>query len=400
MVTSASATSADLAFSAVSSAQGVRLEVDSTSIPVSPDTVGGGPTAQTLLDSIGTSHAYAASPDPGSTLGTAGNLACGAAQLPLPPAACAYPLMAQTDRGQPPANQTLPGVTLHADSEDISAHASAQVTGGAGPQALSTSQSIVEPDGTVSTSADTHLDGLNIANVLVAQGVQSSAAVTRLPGGALKRSGTTTVSRITVAGFAFGYANGSLTIAGNPVSVPVGEVLTPLAAAGVIARLQAPTETKTGIVAAALTLSFTVPATPQTAPLKVTVGFGGADASITSSIVATQSQPSLTVAPTVAATKGPGRVAPSGPSPSLTPLAAGSQALATGAPAAGAPALATGARAASASTPGPLAFRTGYRRPLQDSIANLYLAIVAAGLLALGASTAVRLFGVRLAWIS
>src|SRR6185295_1713156 len=119
-------------FELIASADGGRVVVSAPGAgPVDPISDGGAPSAQAVLNSLGTSAGYAAAPYPGesgvSGPGTVANLA----GLPSPPP---YPFIAQTSHPvAPDAAVAAPGYQLTSASRATTSESAAE-TGAAGEQ--------------------------------------------------------------------------------------------------------------------------------------------------------------------------------------------------------------------------------------------------------------------------
>jgi hypothetical protein len=398
---------ADLTFTATSAAVGVQVELNSTSVPLSTDTAAGGPTAQTDIDSDGTSDAYAASPDPSQSGATLPPLVCTLSGLSLPSAACTYPLFASTARGQSPQKVGVPGNEVSADSENESASASVTSGQSPGPQMDTTSMSGQATDGSVSTTAAVSEKQVSIGGKVVLDGVHVSASAQLSPAGQVTLQQDFTVTRMDVAGQSFSFANGSFSLPGAPgVAVPSSTVLALLKQAGVTGHIVEPTQRPGSIVTEGLNFSYTIPATPDTAASTVSVTVGLASAQITDSAIPGAGSTGLPPASTGGS--APGSVtAPASVANATVPVAAASSAAGTvgnGAPATSGSStggsgsggqIATPAGSATSAS-GPLLATS--RRPWTYRMAGLYLLIVGASALIFLLATGLRILGVKTIW--
>jgi hypothetical protein len=400
---------ADNSFRATSAAEASQVEVLSSAVPLSTDTTVGGPTSQTLLDSLGTSQAYAASPDPGRTGATAPALVCSLSGLPIPAPACNYPAFAATDRGQPAQTAGVPGNEVSARSADTSALASTATGVAPGPQVHTVSTSSILPNGTVKTSALITASSIVITGQLSVEGLHVMAQATLAPDGKLTTKQDLSASAIDIAGQQVALSNGSFTVPGNTqVPIPTATVLALLEGAGVTAQFQQPMETKTGVVSGSLSLSYAIPATPATPVSHVTVTLGRASADINASPANVNlggPPPAGTGAGPPSQSGGAGQTAlpppPFGNAGRPVPASVGSPASSisgTSAPALAAPVGVTAPPALTsprygAAPTSPLAFA---RRPWTYKLGNIYLALVAAALFTFGTMTGIRLLGVRI----
>jgi hypothetical protein len=396
---------ADLVFTATSAAEATQVELNSDAVPLSTDTAAGGPTAQTLMDSNGTSQAYAASPDPSQTGATLPALVCSLAGLPLPAAACNYPAFAATERGQPAEMVGTPGNEVTAQSGDTSSQASVQSGVAPGPQISTTSATQRETGGSVTTTAAISATSVGIEGAIVIQGLHETATATSSPDGKVTSTQDLSISSVQVAGQSFGFENGSFFLPGSPsIVVPWSTVSALTQQAGVTTQFVQPIKTSSGVVGSAVAFTYMTPPTPAAPASTVTVTFGKASADILASAVPG------TTAPQVATGTGPVSV-PSTPvpgagaalpavasNPNSTPMSPAPQSL---------PSLAVGAgRAASPSDsvqPASAGTRvspllSSSRRPWTYKMATLYLTLVAAGIAIFAVASGVRLLGVKLPW--
>jgi len=296
---------AEVTFTAQSSARGVEMVVSGRSIPVSTTTVGGGPTAQTRLDSIDTSHAFAVSPDLGDGVNQVGPTACGLAGLPIPASTCAHPFLAVTDRGQAPKTAGAPGHTVHAESGQARAFASAVAGVGPGPSSASTSTSSVAPDGTVTTVAEATGDAIAVPGGLTLRGYHALAKAVRGPDGKLTRTGDLTFGGVDIGGRGFAFSNGNFTLAGTTIPTPAGAVLGQLAQAGIRMTYQQQVDNPNGLVSPGVSVAFQVPGVAgQAAPTDMRYTFGAAVAEVSLSTFAGYG-PNIPAVPPVAVSAEP-----------------------------------------------------------------------------------------------
>jgi hypothetical protein len=251
----------------------------------------------------------------------------------------------------------------------------------------------------VTAVATTAADGLVVGPVSIG-GIDGMASATRDASGRLTTVAHTAIAQISVSGQMFGLRDGTFTAAGSATPVPASTVLGALAAAGVEATYQEPVKSQTGIIAGSLLLRYSVPATPQTAPVQLTYKLGEADAAIGYSTIggsgptggstgsAGTGGAGGTTIP-VGAGSGTGGSAPSAPgmAPELGPGGSAPTSGDEGSPTVAAP-----------SAPSGTVALTGASRSADP--AWLYLAIVVAALVVFGAAHAVRLLGVKFLWTS
>jgi hypothetical protein len=251
-------------------------------------------------------------------------------------------------------------------------------------------------DGSVVSTAEGYADAFTVAGAISIRGLHVLAEARRGSDGSLATRQDLSASGVEVGGQTFGFADGTFVLPGGAkVPVPADVVFGLMKNAGVTARFQQPVHTKSGIVSANLSLEYTVPATPGSRPVTVTVTLGRASAEVLAAALPggpTTASVSPVSNPPAPPSQGGGGSA-SGPPAATTPQVAlpgsvsgnggtnASPAIA-GAPTTGQPALAA------------------VRRPITHKLSNIYLAIVAASLFTFGTATAIRTLGVRLIWTS
>lgn len=257
-------------FSGSADASAVRLTVTIPGAPLTDTPVdGGGPTAQVVADSIGTSTGYAAFPDPGRFTTTipglvSGLLASGLAGLPpiQAPSLPDYPFYVSSDASTAPDASLGSGpVVLHAASQPGQSQATASAGVEASPvgnTALAKSTSSIAPlaDGSVVASAVADLQGLTIGPLTIGD-IKSTATETVDP------SGTVTPSTaLEIAGLRVGGVPVELTPqgfrAGNAVyPVPLNSALASLLkAAGITIEFVAPQQFPGKVIAPALRIVY------------------------------------------------------------------------------------------------------------------------------------------------
>jgi hypothetical protein len=378
---------AQASFAAVAGANAIDVVAsDAQDIPLIGAVQGGGTWGQATLDSNGHSSGFSAFPNPGASVAGAGALAGGPGD----------PLFLSAENGQPPADLSLPGLHLHAEAADTSARGYAV----AGQEGVGSSRSDATvrqaANGSVSAVSTTAADGLVVGPVSIG-GIDGMASATRDASGRLTTVAHTAVAQIGVSGQMFGLRDGTFTAAGSATPVPASTVLEALSAAGVEATYQQPVKSATGIISGTLLLRYSVPATPQTAPVQLTYKLGEADASIGYSAIGgsgpTDGSTGLAgtggtdeATPPRGAGSGTGGFAPS--APAMAPEVG---------PGGSAPTAGDGESPTVAATSAPSGVAlTG----VSTDPAWLYLAIVVAALVVFGAAHAVRLLGVKFLWTS
>jgi hypothetical protein len=193
----------DGTFQATAAASGARVSVVVPHAPLSDRVADfGGPVAQSIVDSIGESSAYASFPFPGAGPATSPALVRGASggQLPVPD----YPMFVSSKAPANPKQEFGSGpYTLKAESADQVSSASAVVgLDGGGGTALGLSRSHAESGAkgdSVTAVATSETTGVAVGPLRIGR-VLSNASTTFGPDGKLTRLATTVVEGASVGG--------------------------------------------------------------------------------------------------------------------------------------------------------------------------------------------------------
>jgi hypothetical protein len=283
------------AFSGSAAASGVRLTVKSTNVPLTDTPAeGGGPTAQVVVESAGTSQGYAAMPDPGPiVIGgpaiMAGVLAGGVpgvlppTQVPPPPG---YPFFVQSDATSAPEAKFDSGpVHMNASSEHGASKASS-TTGvqaeGAGNAGLATSTAEIAPaGGAVVAKAVSRIEALIIGPLTI--GAVTSEATETLDGsGKLIPSTSLRIDGMKVGEVSVGLSPEGFGAGGTTTPVPLNPALdSVLKASGISIRFVAAQTYPNRVVAPALevTMPFDsgpIPGGQYKGTMTLTLGFATA----------------------------------------------------------------------------------------------------------------------------
>lgn len=426
---------ADSTYDALARATGVETLVQNPSIPIGLVVTGGGPEADAHQSSIGIGDANAAVPYFGDVVpGLAGTLG-GIVGVPAPP----YPLIASTNRGNKPVTTSYPGMTMHAESNELSTLASSLVgqdASGSRAEARVT-QSL---DGSVTASSDATARSLTLGAAVVIGDYESRAEVSAdgvtgrltrssslsigqiaIPGGSITipkqtpghvfvpdpiPGGPTVPSldiptlplpmggetlAVTDVGFENGYFTVTLPGAGSAhYLVPASAVLAAFQSAGITITYQQAQKTTTGVIAPNLTFTTVLPSPPAnnyySGPTRVSFSLGQGLASV-----------NLHPLPSFDGGAGLG----GSPSSGATEAASGSTG-AIAAPVIGSvPPMTTGTTGLSPqlADPAHALNPVGASHQLVPfDLSDIYLALVAVAALAFVTATAVRLMGVRYLW--
>jgi hypothetical protein len=247
---------------------------------------GGAPSAQALVNSLGTSAAYAAAPYPGETaMSTPGTVAT-LLNLPSPPA---YPLIAATSYpATTQANVEQPGFLLASRSDPASSTATADIGRADGTTAVAHNRSMAKVTATseaLTAESESVTRGLLIGGVLRIGNVRSAAQATRTAGGDLRRQSSLTMDGVAVGDTPVGLDEDGLVLLGTstplPGGLPPAEVLRQ---AGLTIQRLAPEETPGGVIAAGLRVTQ-VQTLPDGHQSVVAVTLGRARAQVTAETV-------------------------------------------------------------------------------------------------------------------
>jgi hypothetical protein len=330
-------------FELIAAADGGRVVVSAPGAgPVDPISDGGSPSAQAVLNSLGTSAGYAAAPYPGesgvSGPGTVANLA----GLPSPPP---YPFIAQTSHPvAPDAEVSQPGYRLTSASRAATSESAAE-TGAAGPQGGAlhgrSAAKVAQEAERLRAEAETVTESITVAGVLHIGRVASSASIVRPVSGPAEKHSSLTVEGVSVGGVAVGFDGSGLVLPGGAAPLPDGgPVAEALQRAGLRVERVAAVETDNGVLAAGLRITQ-VQAFPSGTTSTTTITFGQARAYSAADAVAIE--PELPLPPGGVVVQEP-PAAPGGvtgaPAPFTSPSGAAGRAsvlplTGTGAPGAG-----------------------------------------------------------------
>jgi hypothetical protein len=391
------------AFSGTAAADGVRATLTIPGAPLSEQLVDvGGPSAQVAVDSIGTSTAFAAFPDPGGVVQSAPGLlsgllnqgAFGLPPIPLP-SLPKYPLLIKTDgTGTRDATLGAGPYSLKAHSAATSSNATAMgglQTGVVGNVATVTSSSSVLPvaDGSVVATSTVDVQGLTIGPVTLA-GIRSTATMALNHDGTITSSSKATINALEIGGLAVGIDSSSLTTPGPTVPLPIGSALNALLGVLKINLQLAPTQKLPGkVIAPALLVTMPLDVPLGTGPGTLSLTLGGASASMSGS--PTTDDETAGGSPG----GGSGTAATDAGSATNAPSAAVPDG---GAPVAG-PDIASVPPSSKAKALAPATRRTAAIVGIFD-ISSLYLAITGCALAAYTLGHLIRLMGVRARWTS
>ena len=252
-------------------ASGIRFTMKSTNIPLTDTPAeGGGPTAQVVVESAGTSQGYAAVPDPGPiVIGgpglLAGVLAGGVAGV-VPPTKFpqeppGYPFYVHSDAGSNPEAKLGQGpMQMSAAStpgaSKASASAGLQAPGGINA-GLSTSNAEIAPSGgTVVAKAVTRAEGVTVGPLTIGA-VTSVATQTLDASGKVTPSAQLQIDGVTVNGQSFGLSPDGFGGGGSTVPVPLNPTLeSVLKASGISVRFVASQSYPNRVVAPALEVTM------------------------------------------------------------------------------------------------------------------------------------------------
>jgi len=313
-------------FSGSAAATGIRITMKSSNIPFTDTPIdAGGPTAQVVADSGGTSQGYAAVPDPGPIViggpGLAAGVLAGGVPGVVPPTKLpqeppGYPFYVHSDAGAAPEQKLGSGpFELDATSTPGASKSSARTGLQAGDSAhagLATSSAQIGPaGGTVVARATSRLEGLT-AGPLTIGAITSVATETLDPSGKLTPSTELRVDGLKVGEVSFALSPQGFSSGGSTTPVPLNPSLeTALKPSGITVRVVAAQTFPNRVVAPALEVTMPFDSGPFQYKGTVTLAVGFATAAMTAAGDYTNAVPDVAASP--AAGAGPGS-AVNGPS--------------------------------------------------------------------------------------
>jgi hypothetical protein len=283
-------------FSGSAAASGVRITMKSSNIPFTDTPIdAGGPTAQVVADSGGTSQGYAAVPDPGPiVIGGPGLLAgvlAGGVPGVVPPTKLpqeppGYPFYVQSDAGAAPEQKLGSGpVRLEASSTPGASQSSARTGLQAGESAhvgLVTSSAQIGPTGsTVVATATSRIEGFAVGPLTIGA-ITSVATETLDPSGKLTPSTELRVEGMKVGNVSVGLSPQGFSSGDSTTPVPLNPSLeTALKASGITVRVVAAQTYPNRVVAPALEVSVPfdsgpIPGGQYKGTMTITLGFATA----------------------------------------------------------------------------------------------------------------------------
>ena len=283
-------------FSGSAAASGIRFTMKSTNVPLTDTPIdAGGPTAQVVADSGGTSQGYAAAPDPGPIVIGGPSLLAGvlAGGVPgvVPPTKLSqeppgYPFYVQSDAGSAPEQKLGSGpVQLEASSTPGASKSSARTGLQAGESAhagLATATAEIGPTGsTVVAKATSRIEGFRIGPLTIGA-VTSVATQTLDASGKLTPSTELRVEGMKVGDMSVGLSPQGFSSGGSTTPVPLNPSLeTALKASGITVRVVAAQTYPNRVVAPALEVSVPfdsgpIPGGQYKGTMTVTLGFATA----------------------------------------------------------------------------------------------------------------------------
>jgi hypothetical protein len=208
--------------------------------------------AQSLVDGLGNSRAFASLPYPGDLAITGPGLLAGLTGLPSPPSyplyvSSSYPTMEESTMAQP-------GYELVAKSHESASESSATSGGSSGDSAVmfvqgKTSALRDTSTGEVIAEATTRADIVNIGGVLKILSGAAHAKVVRSATGELKRESDLVIKGISIADQAVGFGSAGFLMPGSAQPIPDDSPLAQaLSQAGITVKYLKPIEHENGVV--------------------------------------------------------------------------------------------------------------------------------------------------------
>jgi hypothetical protein len=284
----------------------------------------GGPVAQAVLNSLGTSAGFAAQPYPGELALIGPGLGATLLGLPQPPG---YPFIAASRHPSTPEAHVEPTAfyRLFSKSDQIASSAEARsghtAPDGSSNGGFSQAAASVSREGSrVTADASNRVEGLT-AGPLRLGAVVSSAKVGRLAGHDAERQSALEVTGVSIAGQAVGFSEQGLVLPGTNTPLPSSDpLLTALHQAQVkISYLKAEV-TPDGVIAPGVQIVTvgTLPGAQRTVTLSVTLGRASASVEATGEDIALPTEeagPGATPTEVGGEAAAPVEVAPSAPVP-------------------------------------------------------------------------------------
>ena len=212
------------AFEATASAEGVRIGVAAPNFAVVDQLADvGAPVAQSAVDGLGNSKAFASNPYPGELVITGPGLLAGLTGLPNPGN---YPLYVATSYPTAPAAKiSQPGYELSAKSADASSEALASSGGLPADTSIAAARATAishrsATSATVSAEAASAADAVSLSGGALRIGaVRATAKVSRRPGSPITRSSSLSIDGVSISGQAVGISDKGLVVAGTTTPI-------------------------------------------------------------------------------------------------------------------------------------------------------------------------------------
>jgi hypothetical protein len=314
-------------FSGSAAASGIQFTMKSSNLPFTDTPIdAGGPTAQVVADSGGTSQGYAAVPDPGPIViggpGLAAGVLAGGVPGVVPPTKLpqeppGYPFYVHSDAGAAPEQKLGSGpVELDATSTPGASKASARTGLQAGDSAhagVATSSAQIGPTGgTVVAQATSRIEGVTVGPLTIGT-ITSAATETLDPSGKLTPSTELRVDGIKVGDLSFGLSPQGFNGGGSTTPVPLNPSLeTALKPSGITMRVVAAQTYPNRVVAPALEITMPFDSGPFQYKGTITLAVGFATAAMTAAGDYTNAIPDVAAGPAAGAAPGSAMESPSG----------------------------------------------------------------------------------------
>jgi hypothetical protein len=412
----AAPTTPSQAFTASSSASGVLVDLTIPGAPLDDNPVnGGGPTAQVMVNTIGTSTGYAAFPDPGPLVVSipgliAGLLGLGLAGLPpIPiPSLPAYPFDVNSDANSNPDATLGSGpyrLSAHSTATSSNAAASAGLqTGLSGNASLTTSTASVTTtsSGSVVDTATSDLQALSIGPLVIGE-IKSTATETLTSDGSISPSTNISIGGLQIGGIPIALNTQGLVSPGPTEALPINSTLASLlGASGIRVTLVAAQKFANTVESPAvvITVPFNSKGLVGTGSGTLVVTIGAASATMAGSATPAASSGSGTVSgPLVSGSDG----SSSGLS-SIGGTGTGLNSVGGDVPS-GTPSGLTGSAASSPASPGTTGSNSTQVLGATQlvgvfDVKSLYLLLAICGIAAWGLVQMIRRLGVRRPWTS
>jgi hypothetical protein len=293
-------------FRAAATGVGMRMTITAANAPATSTVIDdAAPIAAALVDSLGTSQAFASLPYPGDTAVSAPNLV--PAALPGAPTPPAYPFFVSSDYPLRPEESRSAGPELSARSDALASRARAAL---APPGLEGIRQGVLRTeavaargdDGAVVASSTGDAVGLEVGALQIGR-LHSVAEVRYAPDGTVTRRSSLEVLGARVGATELQVTPAGISVAGQTLAVTPDPLRSVLAGAGIDVRYLPEEPTADGVMAAGIRITEERNV-PSLGAVRVTYLLGQVSASVTAAASGAESPP-VSPAPSIPAAPSP-----------------------------------------------------------------------------------------------